>query len=109
MALFIFAKLLHRFGWCKYSFAKDNLFQSMPLYLSINYIILSRFKVLAGISLKKGLHSKRTHLLTPQLLKYLQVGQHHKTQWSQIRYQEETGMIHFGEKISCKGKKTAHK
>lgn len=45
-----------------------------------------------------------TYLATPQLSEYLQIGQHHETQWCHVCHQKKTHVIHFGVNLSWKEK-----
>lgn len=42
------------------------------------------------------------YLATPQLSEYLQIGQHHETQWCHVRHQEKARVVHFGVNLSWK-------
>ena len=42
-----------------------------------------------------------THLLAPQLVAYLDVGQNHETQRRKVGDDEEAGVVHLGVDLLC--------
>ena len=47
-----------------------------------------------------------THLLAPQLVAYLDVGQDHETQRCKVGDDEEAGMVHLGVDLLCQMNKS---